>query len=109
MLTLTEALLKTFRQEDEAPGLRMLLWHAPGIKIRTDGTETTYEIDAGQRIVHNKATRSYTFQWPGGSATFRESSRPLLPWPDAGTVKAYALHRLGREADPQEWEAWILR
>lgn len=104
MPTLTEELLDTFRQEGEAPGLRMPLRHAPSISVQREGPETTYEIDAGQRITHNALSRSYACQWPGGSATIKEPARPLMPWPDAGTVKAYALHRLGKETDPQEWE-----
>ena len=104
MHTLTEQLLADFRSEGEAFGLRMLLLHAAGLSVRQEGPETSYVINLDERITHNALSRSYSFHWPGGSAAVRESARPLMPWPDAETVKAYALHRLGRETHPDEWE-----
>ena len=104
MRTLTEQLLADFRSEGEACGLRMLLPHAAGLSVRQEGPETSYVINLGERITHNALSRSYSFHWPGGSASVRESARPLMPWPDTETVKAYALHRLGQETHPDEWE-----
>ena len=104
MHTLTEQLLADFRSEGEAFGLRMLIQHAAGLSVRQEGPETTYVINPGERITHNALARSYFFRWPGGSAAVREPARPLMPWPDAETVKAYALHRLGQETHPDEWE-----
>ena len=103
MHTLTEQLLADFRSEGEACGLRMLLLHAAGLSVRQEGPETSYVINPDERITHNALSRSYSFHWPGGSASVRESARPLMPWPDAETVKAYALHRLGQETHPDEW------